>query len=56
MQSDSGKRIEYIVRNPSVSLSLTLSRNEKVKYYIRIKTHKFIALRWIESGVSVLYV
>ena len=35
-----------IVRNPSVSLSLTLTRNEKVEHYIRIKTHKPIALRF----------
>jgi len=32
------------VRNLSVSLSLTLVRNEKVEYYIRIKTHKLIVL------------
>ena len=38
-----------------VSLSPTLTRNEKVEHYIRIKTHKPIALRfWVESGVSVL--
>ena len=44
-----------IVRNPSVSLSPTLTKNEKVEYYIRIKTHKPIALRfWVESGVSAL--
>jgi len=43
------------VRNPSVSLSPTLTRNEKVEHYIRIKTHKPIALRfWVESGVSLL--
>jgi len=34
------------VRNPSVSLSSTLTRNEKVEHYIRIKTHKPIALRF----------
>jgi len=46
---------EEIVRNPSVSLSSTLTRNEKVEHYIKIKTHKPIALRfWVESGVSVL--
>jgi len=28
--------------NLSVSLSLILVRNEKVKHYIRIKTHKLI--------------
>ena len=44
-----------IVRNPSVSLSPTLTRNEKVEHYIRIKTHKPIVLRfWVENGVSVL--
>jgi len=47
--------IFYNVRNPSVSLSSTLTRNEKVEHYIRIKTHKPIALRFlVESGVSVL--
>ena len=44
-----------IVRNPSMSLSPTLTRNEKVEHYIRIKTYKPIALRfWVESGVNVL--
>ena len=39
-----------------MSLSPTLTRNEKVEHYIRIKTHKAIALRfWVESGVSALY-
>jgi len=43
------------VRNPSVILSPTLIRNEKVEHYIRIKTNKFITLRfWVESDVSVL--
>ena len=38
-----------------MSLSLTLARNEKVEHYIRIKTHKPIALRfWVESGVNTL--
>jgi len=47
--------IQQIVRNPSVILSPTLARNEKVKHYIRIKTHKPIALRfWVESGVNIL--
>jgi len=33
-----------------------MTRNEKVEHYIRIKTHKPIALRfWVESGVIVLY-
>jgi len=33
----------------------TLGRNEKVKYHIRTKTHKSIALKfWVESGVNVL--
>jgi len=44
-----------IVRNPIVILCPTLVRNEKVEHYIRIKTHKLIALRfWVKSGVSVL--
>ena len=44
-----------IVRNPSVILSPTLARNERVEHYIRIKTHKPIALRfWVESGVGIL--
>jgi len=43
------------VRNLSVSLSFTLNRNEKVEHYIRIKTHKFIVLRfWVESDVNYL--
>ena len=47
--------IKRIVRNSSVSLSPTLVRNEKVEYYIRIKTHKPIALRfWDECGVNSL--
>jgi len=42
-----------IIRNPSVSLSPTFARNEKVEHYIRIKTHKPIALRfWVESSVN----
>jgi len=45
-----------IVRYPSVSLSLTLSINEKVPH-IRKKTHKLNALRlWVEGGVIPLYV
>jgi len=45
----------FFVRNPSVSLSPTLTRIEKVEHHIRIKAHKPIALRfWVESGVSVL--
>ena len=45
------------VRYPSVSLSPTLSRNEKVEQHIRKKTHKLNALRfWVEGGVIPLYV
>jgi len=45
----------YEISNPSVSLSPTLTRTEKIEHYIRIKTHKLIALRfWVESGVGVL--
>jgi len=41
--------------NSLISLSPTLARNEKVKHYIRIKTHKLIALRFlVESGVNAL--
>jgi len=44
-----------IVRNPNVSLSSTLAKNDKVEHYIRIKTHKLIALRfYVESGVNAL--
>jgi len=40
-----------IVRYPSVSLSLTLSRNEKVEQHIRKKTHKPNVLRfWVDMG------
>jgi len=36
-------------------LSLTLAKNEKVEYYMRIKTHKLIVLRLlVDSGVSIL--
>jgi len=46
---------QHLVRNPSVSLSPTLTRNEKVEHHIRIKAHKPIALRfWVESGVNIL--
>jgi len=38
-----------------VSLSPTLSKNEKIKQYIRKKTHKPIALRFlVEGGVIPL--
>jgi len=38
-----------------VSLSPTLSRNEKVEQHIRKKTHKPNALRfWVEGGVIPL--
>jgi len=44
------------VRNPSVSLTPTFTRNEKVEHHIRIKAHKSIALMlWVESGDSVLH-
>jgi len=40
----------------SVSLSFTLSRNEKVEQHIRKKTHKSNALRfWVEGGVISLF-
>ena len=45
------------VRYPSVSLSPTLSRNEKVEQYIRKNTHKSNVLRfWVEDNVIPLYV
>jgi len=44
-------------RYPSVSLSPTLSRNEKVGQHIRNKTYKPNALRfWVEGGVIPLCV
>ena len=44
-----------IVRYPSVSLSPTLSRSEKVEQHTRKKTHKPNALRfWVETGVISL--
>jgi len=46
---------EKIVRNSSVSLSPTLAINERIEHYIRMKTHKFIVLRFlVESDVNVL--
>jgi len=46
---------DQFVRNSSVSLSFTLSRNEKVEQHIRKKTHKCNALRfWVEGGVIPL--
>ena len=40
-----------------MSLSPTLSRNEKVELHIRKKTHKSNALRfWVEGGVIPLCV
>jgi len=63
-EDDEGTTIYYdfffignkTVRYPSMSLSPTLSRNEKDEQHIRKKTHKLNALRfWIESGVIILY-
>jgi len=43
------------VRYLSASLSLTLSRNQKVEQHIRKKTHKSNALRFsVEGGVIPL--
>jgi len=43
------------VRYPSVSLSLTLSENEKVEQHIRKKANKPNVLRfWVEVGVIPL--
>jgi len=42
-----------VKNNPSVSQSLTSSKKDKVKCYIRLKTYDHIALRfWIKSGVK----
>jgi len=52
---EGGGRTNVVEGTPSVILSPILAKNEKVENYIRIKTHKPIALRfWVESGVSVL--
>jgi len=46
---------EEIVRYPSVSLSPTSNKNEKVEQHIRKKTHKPNALRfWVEGNVISL--
>ena len=45
-----------MVGNPSVSLSVTLNKNEKVEHHIRIRTRKFIVLRfWVGSDANPLY-
>ena len=45
------------IRNVSVSLSLKLTINKKVEHYIRMKTHKPIALRFlVKIGVHLLCV
>ena len=45
-----------IDRYSSVSLSPTLSRNEKVEQHIKKKTRKPNVLRfWVEGGVIFLY-
>jgi len=44
-----------IVENSSISLSLTLDRNEEVEYHIRMKTHKLITLKLlVEINVNLL--
>jgi len=41
------------VENQIVSVSFTLSKNETIEHYIRVKTYKSIVLRfWIESVVN----
>jgi len=45
-----------IVGYPSMSLSPTLSRNEKIEQHIRKKTHKANVLRfWVEGSVIPLF-
>jgi len=49
-----GTYLGEMVKNPSVNLSLTLTKNEKVEHYKRINIHKLIALKfWIKNGVNV---
>jgi len=46
---------KIIGNNPSVSQNLILDRKDKVKHYIRIKTHNTIALKfWCKTGVKYL--
>ena len=53
----STRMINLSIRYPSVSLSPTISRNEKVEQHIRKKIHKPNVLRfWVEGGVIFLYV
>jgi len=47
--------IYIYIGNLTVSLSPTLSKNAKVEYHIRMKTHKFIVFRfWVKIGVNPL--
>jgi len=43
-------------RNPSVNLSPTLGRNEKIEYHIRMRTHPLIVLRFWLRVVLIFYV
>jgi len=43
--------LEVFIRNSNVSLSLTLSRNEKVEQHIRRKTDKHTVLRFCVKDV-----
>jgi len=38
--------MEITVENSSVILNFVLNKNEKFKYYIRLKIYKFIILRF----------
>jgi len=43
------------VGNPSLSVRLILGKNEKFEQYIKMKTHKPIALRfWVGGSVNPL--
>jgi len=54
LSKDDGSMCD-LVRYPSVSLSLTLTRNEKVEQHIIKKIHKPNVLRfWVEGGVIPL--
>jgi len=51
------KSTKYLpIRNsPSLSQSFRFDRIDKVKHYIRTKTHNLIALNfWVKSGVKYL--
>jgi len=47
---------DNFVKNLSINLNFTLTRNEELKHYIMIKIYKSIIFKfWVDSGVNVLY-